>query len=151
MAWESPSASFLSTLLELGTFAYFSFCHLLTSTYRIRPNSTIPICLDLGTNTQRYLDDPFYMGIRQKRVGDAEMEAFMDEFMEEMSRAFPKLMIQFEVGNYFEIRFHKKKLNTISRISLPTTHSSILRDSATSTLSSTMISKGPAPLSSVVS
>ncbi|KAH9478410.1 NADP-dependent malic enzyme [Psilocybe cubensis] len=62
----------------------------------IRPDSTIPICLDLGTNTQRYLDDPFYLGLRQKRVGDAEMEAFMDEFMEEMSRAFPKLMIQFE-------------------------------------------------------
>lgn len=108
MAWESPSASFLSMLLELGTFALFSFCHVLTSTHRIRPNSTIPICLDLGTNTQRYLDDPFYMGIRQKRVGDAEMEAFMDEFMEEMSHAFPKLMIQFEVGNHFEIHFHKK-------------------------------------------
>jgi malate dehydrogenase (oxaloacetate-decarboxylating)(NADP+) len=48
------------------------------------------------------------MGIRQKRIGDAEMEAFMDEFMEEMSRAFPKLMIQFEVSSHFEIYFHKK-------------------------------------------
>ncbi|KIM46656.1 hypothetical protein M413DRAFT_440258 [Hebeloma cylindrosporum] len=79
----------------------------------IRPNSTIPICLDLGTNTQRYLDDPFYMGIRQKRVGDAEMEAFMDEFMAEMSRAFPKLMIQFEdfsTDNAFKYleRFRRK-------------------------------------------
>lgn len=63
----------------------------------IRPESTIPICLDLGTNTQRYLDDPFYMGIRQKRVSDQQMAAFMDEFMAEMSTAFPKLMIQFEV------------------------------------------------------
>ncbi|KJA25545.1 hypothetical protein HYPSUDRAFT_37540 [Hypholoma sublateritium FD-334 SS-4] len=62
----------------------------------IRPESTIPICLDLGTNTQRYLDDPFYMGIRQKRVGDEEMAEFMDEFMHEMTTAFPKLMIQFE-------------------------------------------------------
>ncbi|KAF9071612.1 malic enzyme, N-terminal domain-containing protein [Rhodocollybia butyracea] len=24
----------------------------------IRPRSTIPICLDFGTNTQKYLDDP---------------------------------------------------------------------------------------------
>ncbi|KAF5311168.1 hypothetical protein D9619_007821 [Psilocybe cf. subviscida] len=62
----------------------------------IRPESTIPICLDLGTNTQRYLDDPLYMGIRQKRVSDEVMTEFMDEFMFEMSRAFPKLMIQFE-------------------------------------------------------
>ena len=65
---------------------------------RIRPESTIPICLDLGTNTQHYLDDPFYMGIRQKRVGDEEMAEFMDEFMHEMTTAFPKLMIQFEVS-----------------------------------------------------
>ncbi|PPR01997.1 hypothetical protein CVT24_011120 [Panaeolus cyanescens] len=62
----------------------------------IRPESTIPICLDLGTNTQRYLDDPFYLGMRQKRVSDKEMEEFMDEFMHEMTTAFPKLMIQFE-------------------------------------------------------
>lgn len=149
MAWVSPSASFLSMLLGPGRFAHFSFHHPLISTHRIRPNSTIPICLDLGTNTQRYLDDPFYMGIRQKRVGDAEMEAFMDEFMEEMSRAFPKLMIQFEVGNLFELCFDK--LNTICRISPPTTRLNILRDSAASTLSSTMISKELVPLSSVVS
>ncbi|KAF8155726.1 hypothetical protein B0H34DRAFT_659414 [Crassisporium funariophilum] len=62
----------------------------------IRPESTIPICLDLGTNTQKFLDDPFYLGMRQKRVPDQEMEEFMDEFMHEMSTAFPKLMIQFE-------------------------------------------------------
>ncbi|PPR06812.1 hypothetical protein CVT26_003838 [Gymnopilus dilepis] len=79
----------------------------------IRPESTIPICLDLGTNTQRYLDDPFYLGLRQIRVGDAEMTAFMDEFMEEMSKTFPKLMIQFEdfsTDNAFKYleRYRKK-------------------------------------------
>jgi len=63
----------------------------------IRPESTIPICLDLGTNTQRYLEDPLYLGLRQKRVSDQEMTEFMDEFMHEMTTTFPKLMIQFEV------------------------------------------------------
>jgi len=62
----------------------------------IRPQSTIPICLDLGTNTQRYLDDPLYLGARMRRVGDAEMREFMEEFMYEMHKAFPKLLIQFE-------------------------------------------------------
>ncbi|KAF8133627.1 hypothetical protein EV363DRAFT_1397048 [Boletus edulis] len=52
----------------------------------IKPSSTIPICLDLGTNTQRYLDDPLYIG----------MDAFMDEFMQAMSDVFPKLLVQFE-------------------------------------------------------
>ncbi|KAJ3515543.1 hypothetical protein NLJ89_g1685 [Agrocybe chaxingu] len=44
-----------------------------------------------GTST-----DPLYLGLRQKRVSDPEMEAFMDEFMQEMTATFPKLMIQFE-------------------------------------------------------
>ncbi|KAF8829324.1 hypothetical protein HHX47_DHR3000491 [Lentinula edodes] len=62
----------------------------------IRPHSTVPICLDFGTNTQKYLDDPLYMGLRQRRIGDEEMIEFMDEFMHEISAAFPKLLIQFE-------------------------------------------------------
>lgn len=62
----------------------------------IRPESTIPICLDLGTNNQKFLDDPFYLGNRHQRVSDKEMDEFMDEFMHEMSRAYPKLMVQFE-------------------------------------------------------
>ncbi|KAI0266467.1 malic enzyme [Gloeopeniophorella convolvens] len=62
----------------------------------IRPSSTIPICLDLGTNNQKFLDDPLYLGLRQKRVSDEVMTEFMEEFMLEMSRAFPKLLVQFE-------------------------------------------------------
>nr|GAT52593.1 malate dehydrogenase [Mycena chlorophos] len=62
----------------------------------IRPESTIPICLDLGTNTQKYLDDPLYLGLRKRRVPTDEMTAFMDEFMYEMSVQFPKLLVQFE-------------------------------------------------------
>ncbi|KAI0302401.1 malic enzyme [Multifurca ochricompacta] len=62
----------------------------------IRPSSTIPICLDLGTNNQKFLDDSLYLGLRQKRVSDEVMTDFMEEFMLEMSRAFPKLLVQFE-------------------------------------------------------
>ncbi|KAI0316370.1 malic enzyme [Amylostereum chailletii] len=62
----------------------------------IRPSSTIPICLDLGTNTQKFLDDPLYLGLRHKRVSTEVMTEFMEEFMYEMSKTFPKLLIQFE-------------------------------------------------------
>ncbi|KAK2461263.1 hypothetical protein APHAL10511_006790 [Amanita phalloides] len=62
----------------------------------IRPSSTIPICLDLGTNNEKFLQDEFYLGIRQRRVSDDVMTEFMDEFMHEMSVSFPKLMVQFE-------------------------------------------------------
>ncbi|KAH7907773.1 hypothetical protein BJ138DRAFT_1104052 [Hygrophoropsis aurantiaca] len=62
----------------------------------VRPTSTLPICLDLGTNNQKFLDDPLYLGLRQKRVSDEEMDEFMDEFMAEITTAFPKLLVQFE-------------------------------------------------------
>ena len=64
--------------------------------YRIRPSSTIPICLDLGTNTQKFLDDPLYLGLRQKRVSSDIMTEFMEEFMHELTTACPKLLVQFE-------------------------------------------------------
>jgi len=62
----------------------------------IRPESTVPICLDVGVDTQKFLDDPLYLGLRQKRISEEEMTEFMDEFMQEMTSAFPKLLIQFE-------------------------------------------------------
>jgi malate dehydrogenase (oxaloacetate-decarboxylating)(NADP+) len=62
----------------------------------IRPSSTLPITLDLGTNNQTFLDDPLYLGLRQKRASQADYDEFMDEFMREMSVVFPKLLVQFE-------------------------------------------------------
>ncbi|TFK73589.1 hypothetical protein BDN72DRAFT_761254 [Pluteus cervinus] len=62
----------------------------------IRPTTTVPICLDLGTNTQKFLDDPLYLGVRRKRPATAEMDEFMKEFMEAMREVFPQLLVQFE-------------------------------------------------------
>lgn len=72
---------------------------------RIRPKSTIPICLDLGTNNPENLADPFYLGLRRKRATDEEMTEFMEEFMREMSLAFPQLLVQFEVRYSFLLMF----------------------------------------------
>ncbi|KAF9013444.1 malate dehydrogenase [Cyathus striatus] len=62
----------------------------------IKPNTTLPICLDLGTNTQKFLNDPLYLGVRRKRPNTAEMDEFMKEFMESMTEVFPQLLVQFE-------------------------------------------------------
>ncbi|THH27693.1 hypothetical protein EUX98_g6495 [Antrodiella citrinella] len=62
----------------------------------IRPNSTVPICIDLGTNNKEFLKDPLYLGNRHERVPQDQATAFMEEFMYEMSQVFPHLLIQFE-------------------------------------------------------
>ncbi|KAG7088552.1 hypothetical protein E1B28_012534 [Marasmius oreades] len=62
----------------------------------VRPSSTLPICLDVGTNTQKFLDDPLYIGIRRKRPDVKEMDEFMEEFMSAMQDVFPELLVQFE-------------------------------------------------------
>ncbi|KAI0806227.1 malic enzyme [Irpex lacteus] len=62
----------------------------------IRPHSTVPICIDVGTDNQKFLDDPLYLGLRQRRVPQEEMHELMEEFMHEMSVVFPDLLIQFE-------------------------------------------------------
>jgi hypothetical protein len=54
--------------------------------------------LDVGTNNQALLDDPFYMGLRHKRVEGTEYFELLDEFMAAVVSRFPKAVIQFEVG-----------------------------------------------------
>jgi len=63
----------------------------------IHPRATIPIVLDMGTNTQKYLDDPLYLGLRRKRpVTSEEFYEFTDEVMAALHSKFPNLIIQFE-------------------------------------------------------
>jgi len=62
----------------------------------IRPSSAVPICLDLGTSTEKYLNDPLYIGVRRPRPSPEVMDEFMDEFMDAMKEVFPNLLVQFE-------------------------------------------------------
>ncbi|KAF8158314.1 hypothetical protein B0H34DRAFT_797718 [Crassisporium funariophilum] len=62
----------------------------------IKPTTTVPICLDLGTNTEKFITDPLYLGVRRKRPDTVEMDEFMKEFMEAMTDVFPQLLVQFE-------------------------------------------------------
>ncbi len=69
---------------------------LYTAAGGIHPGSTLPIVIDVGTNTERLLSSPHYLGLRQKRIeGDAYQE-LMDEFVEAVGEVFPDAMLQFE-------------------------------------------------------
>ncbi|KAF9906374.1 hypothetical protein EC991_000704 [Linnemannia zychae] len=62
----------------------------------IDPRRTIPITLDLGTNNEDKLKDEFYLGLRQKRVGDDQFFPFVDAVIKSLTSLYPKLLIQFE-------------------------------------------------------
>ena len=69
---------------------------LYTACAGIHPDKTLPVVLDVGTNTQEYLDDPLYLGLRQKRVTGDEYFEFVDEFIQAARKRWPNVLIQFE-------------------------------------------------------
>ncbi|KAJ3051921.1 hypothetical protein HK097_007070 [Rhizophlyctis rosea] len=60
------------------------------------PSKTLPVTLDMGTDTEKYLNDPLYLGTRRKRPADEEFYAFVDAVMAAFKRKWPKLLVQFE-------------------------------------------------------
>ena len=69
---------------------------LYTSCAGIRPESTLPLMLDLGTGNQRLIDDPLYMGSKRPKVSGKEELEFMDELMRALTERWPGIVVQFE-------------------------------------------------------
>lgn len=69
---------------------------LYTACAGIRPDTTLPLMLDLGTNNQELLDDPIYMGTKKPRVSEPEALEFMTELMSALSEKWPGVLVQFE-------------------------------------------------------
>lgn len=62
----------------------------------ISPAYTLPITLDVGTNNEKLLADPMYMGNRHKRISQDEYDDFLDCFIKAVKRRWPHVMLQFE-------------------------------------------------------
>lgn len=62
----------------------------------ISPAYTLPVMLDVGTNNEKLLNDPMYMGLRQKRVGQDDYNEFVELFIKAVKRRWPEAILQFE-------------------------------------------------------
>lgn len=62
----------------------------------IDPRSTLPIVIDLGTNSEEHLNDPLYLGLPRRRASEEEYVELIDEVMEALHARYPSLIIQFE-------------------------------------------------------
>jgi malate dehydrogenase (oxaloacetate-decarboxylating)(NADP+) len=69
---------------------------LYTACAGIDPAKTLPIMLDVGTENEGYRRDPLYLGLRQPRVRGGPYDAFVDEFVEAVSKVMPRALLQFE-------------------------------------------------------
>lgn len=62
----------------------------------INPAHCLPIMLDLGTENEKYLNDPMYLGLRRHRIRGEEYAEFVDEFVRGVMSVYPKALLQFE-------------------------------------------------------
>ena len=69
---------------------------LYTSCAGMHPRRCLPVMFDVGTNNESLLEDPLYLGLRQRRLAGVEYDELMDEFLEATQEVFPGVLVQFE-------------------------------------------------------
>src|SRR6476620_11127245 len=62
----------------------------------IRPERTLPIVLDVGTNNEERLKDPEYLGWRHERVTGQAYFDFVDQFVRAVQQELPNVCLQWE-------------------------------------------------------
>lgn len=62
----------------------------------IHPAKMLPVCLDVGTDNPRLLDDPLYLGQRRARIRGERYDDLVEAFVLAVGRRFPRAIIQFE-------------------------------------------------------
>jgi malate dehydrogenase (oxaloacetate-decarboxylating)(NADP+) len=69
---------------------------LYTACAGVDPALCLPVTLDMGTNNETLLADPYYVGLRRHRVTGPAYDELIDEFITAAREVFPDVIIQFE-------------------------------------------------------
>jgi malate dehydrogenase (oxaloacetate-decarboxylating)(NADP+) len=76
--------------IPVGKLALYTACA------GIHHSLSLPVTLDVGTENDALLNDPLYIGLRQRRLRGAAFDDFVEEFMVSVAEVFPRALVQFE-------------------------------------------------------
>jgi len=69
---------------------------LYTACAAVPPDCLLPILMDIGTTNASYRADALYLGLRQEPPATADLDSFVEEFVQAVQEVFPGCCIHFE-------------------------------------------------------
>ncbi|KOO47076.1 NAD-dependent malic enzyme [Priestia koreensis] len=67
-----------------------------TAAAGIDPSRVLPVVLDVGTNNEKLLEDPLYIGNRHERIRGEKYDQFVDAYVEKAVELFPNALLHWE-------------------------------------------------------